>query len=351
MRLAHTHADHPHAAADLDRRRGHRPALLLPPPRRLRDVGCHRQVHLHRRQPTFTNDYLLKYSVLERVEHVEEIEHRDHPRGLQQHDDGRGIEIVSVADIPAGTGLGSSGSFTVGLLRALHAHKREQSPPTRWPKRRAHIEIERLGEPVGKQDQYIAAFGGLTCFDVPPRRRGRRRAARRHRRDAARPRGASPAVLHRILAEPRSILGDQKERSEGDDEAMLAQPRLRQGPRDARSGRRWRPATPRVRRAHARALDAQTEPLEGISQPRDRRVVRSGLANGALGGKLVGAGAGGFLLFYAEDPLGLRRPRCAEGAARDRGSLRPRRLDRDGPRLMPCSASILAGGLGTACAR
>src|SRR5690606_12430293 len=79
-----------------------------------------------------------------------------------------GIEIVSVADIPSGTGLGSSGSFTVGLLLALHAHLRRQVSPGGLAELACHIEIERLGDPVGKQDQYIASFGGLTRFDFRP---------------------------------------------------------------------------------------------------------------------------------------------------------------------------------------
>src|SRR5947209_19486347 len=78
------------------------------------------------------------------------------------------LQITSIADIPAGTGLGSSGSFTTALLKALHALKKNLVHPQELAEQACHIEIDLLGEPVGKQDQYIAAYGGLTCFEFRP---------------------------------------------------------------------------------------------------------------------------------------------------------------------------------------
>ena len=78
------------------------------------------------------------------------------------------LEITSLADIPAGTGLGSSGSFTTALLRALHTLNKELVPRQELAEQACHIEIDLLGEPIGKQDQYIASFGGITCFRFPP---------------------------------------------------------------------------------------------------------------------------------------------------------------------------------------
>src|SRR3954470_18385684 len=114
---------------------------------------------------TFTDDYFIKYSALERVTDVDDIEHPIVREALRLHPVGPAVEVVSLADIPAGTGLGSSGTFTVGLPRALSACKREHVPPGPLPEEACHIEIERLGQPSGKQDQYIAAFGGLTCLE------------------------------------------------------------------------------------------------------------------------------------------------------------------------------------------
>ena len=109
----------------------------------------------------------MKYSAHERVGHIEDIDHalirRSSPvRGYPWYRDRK------VADIPAGTGLGSSGSFTVGLLRAIHAHLHKQRSTRRLADEACHVEIERLADPVGKQDQYSAAFGGLTRFSFHP---------------------------------------------------------------------------------------------------------------------------------------------------------------------------------------
>src|SRR5262249_312556 len=101
-------------------------------------------------------------------EHVETIDQVQHPiirESLKQFDFGPlQIEITTLADIPAGTGLGSSGSFTTALLRALHAHARSIIDPQQLAEQACNIEIDRLAQPIGKQDQYIAALGGITCF-------------------------------------------------------------------------------------------------------------------------------------------------------------------------------------------
>ena len=100
---------------------------------------------------TFTDDYFLKYSALERVDAVEEIQHPIIRHALQLHPVGPGLEIDSVADIPAGTGLGSSGSFTVGLLRALHGFKRRPVTHNDLAEEACHIELDILKQPIGKQ--------------------------------------------------------------------------------------------------------------------------------------------------------------------------------------------------------
>src|SRR6202011_2279632 len=108
-----------------------------------------------------------KYSEHERVPEVDQIQHPIFREALIRVPVGP-VEIVSLADIPAGTGLGSSGTFTVGLLRALYAFKREHVSAHTLAEEACHIELERLGRPGGKQDQYAAAFGGLTCFEFCP---------------------------------------------------------------------------------------------------------------------------------------------------------------------------------------
>src|SRR5260221_6528528 len=114
---------------------------------------------------TFQPEIIIKYSRLERVEAVDQIEHPIIREALKlvgitdPH-----IELTSMADIPGGTGLGSSGSFTTALLKALHAHKKNIIHPAELAEQACEIELDRLKEPIGKQDQYIAAYGGITCF-------------------------------------------------------------------------------------------------------------------------------------------------------------------------------------------
>src|SRR3954470_7163999 len=120
----------------------------------------------------FVEGIFLKYSKLEHVEKLDEVQHPIMREAIQllgfrtpQ------IEITTLADIPAGTGLGSSGSFSTALLKALYAHRRRLLHPNELAELACEIEIDRLREPIGKQDQYIAAYGGITCFTF--RRDGR----------------------------------------------------------------------------------------------------------------------------------------------------------------------------------
>ena len=155
------------------------------------------------------------------------------------------IEITTLADIPAGTGLGSSGSFTTALLKALYAHRRRLLHPSELAELACQIEIDRLGEPIGKQDQYIAAFGGVTCFTFCRDDRVEARAARSADGDALQPRGQPAAVLHRILAErrhdPRRIRSRAREKHDAE---MIAESSLREGAGPPQPGGARAPARP-----------------------------------------------------------------------------------------------------------
>src|SRR5262245_41390902 len=118
-------------------------------------------ITIHR---TFIQDMIIKYSSLERVSRIEDVKHpivREALKlvGVVETN----LEITSMADIPAGSGLGSSGSFTTALLKALHTYRKNLVHPSELAAQACEIEIERLKEPVGKQDQYIASYGGVTC--------------------------------------------------------------------------------------------------------------------------------------------------------------------------------------------
>jgi D-glycero-alpha-D-manno-heptose-7-phosphate kinase len=264
---------------------------------------------------TFTDDYFLKYSALERVSTASEIEHPIIRTVLEEHEIGPALEVVSLADIPAGTGLGSSGAFTVGLLRAVYEWKEVPVTAGELAEEACRVEIELLGRPVGKQDQYIAAFGGLTCFEFQAD--GRVRVS---------PLGVPGSTLaeleERLLMfftgssrRADELLEEQKKRTEAGDEAML------EGLREAeRLGVLTHDALVageidrfgELMHEHWLAKRARSA---GVSSPDVDRWYELGVANGAVGGKLTGAGGGGFLLFLAEDPAALRRALGAEGLA------------------------------------
>jgi D-glycero-alpha-D-manno-heptose-7-phosphate kinase len=261
----------------------------------------------------FSEGYLLKYSSLEHPKTVEEIKHPILREVLKQHSGGGSIEIASLADVPAGTGLGSSGAFTVGLLRALYAYERKHVPAADAAEEACHIEIDRLSQPVGKQDQYIAAFGGLTCFEFNT-----------DGTVEVRPLAISSSTAldleHNLLMfftgysrNASEILQDQQERSVLGDSQMidnlhftkqlgtLAKELLESG----------------KTRCYGELLHTHWEHKRarsnGMSNTRIDHLHEVGMKNGAIGGKLVGAGGGGFLLFYAEDPMRLRRAMAHEG--------------------------------------
>jgi D-glycero-alpha-D-manno-heptose-7-phosphate kinase len=269
---------------------------------------------------TFTDDYFLKYSALERVKRAEEISHPIIRAALGLHPVGPSVEIVSLADIPAGTGLGSSGTFTVGLLRALHAFKREHITPGDLAEEAVHVEIDLLGEPAGKQDQYIAAFGGITCFEFSPS--GEVQVV---------PLSVSTATLHDLeehllmfftgyARDAGTLLTDQRKRSESGDAAMLtALDYVKELGMEIRETLRRGDAPAFGRLMHEHWL-RKRDRSQGMSNEKVDRWYDVAMANGALGGKLVGAGGGGFLLFYAEDQKALRAAMKQEGLAEVRFS-------------------------------
>ena len=258
---------------------------------------------------TFQREFILKYSQLERVEHgVDEIRHpivREAFKLLGM--DPLGLEISSMADIPAGTGLGSSGSFTTALLKILHAHRRHFIPPAELAEQACTIELEKLGEPIGKQDQYIAACGGLSCFTFHP-----------DGSVAVEPLKVSTETYYNLednlclfftgySRSASGILKDQDQRSKAMDQSMIdnlhyvkdlgfrSRAALERGDLDAYGllmHEHWE---------HKRKRSS------GISNERIDAWYELGRAHGALGGKLIGAGGGGFLMFYAVDKIRLRQ--------------------------------------------
>ncbi len=262
----------------------------------------------------FTAEFIVKYSRLERVKTVEEIQHpivREALKlaGLQE----AGLEIASMADIPAGTGLGSSGSFTTALLKALHAHQKNSVAPAQLAEQACEIELDRLREPIGKQDQYIAAYGGITCLKFLP-----------GGKVEAWPLKISEETVHNLednlllfftgySRSASNILKEQDEKSKSADQSMLENLHFVK-----ELGLKSQSALQRGDlREFARFMDAhwqrKKERSGGMTNPQINQWYDLAKANGAIAGKLIGAGGGGFLMFYAEDKPRLRHAMREQG--------------------------------------
>lgn len=265
---------------------------------------------------TFQEDIIIKYSKLERVKTVEQIEHpiiREALKLTKVTDPH--IELTSMADIPSGTGLGSSGSFTTALLKCLHTSRKNIVSPAELARQACEIEIDRLGEPIGKQDQYIAAVGGITVFTF-------------HRNGDVeyRPCVLAEETLYNLednlllfftgySRSASSILQDQHDKSRRHDAAMLDQ--LHQ---TKELGHQSLAALEAGKlEEFARLMDVHWQRKKsrsaGMSNPQINAWYDLAMAHGALGGKLIGAGGGGFLMFYAGDKAKLRQAMQAQGLA------------------------------------
>jgi D-glycero-alpha-D-manno-heptose-7-phosphate kinase len=263
---------------------------------------------------TFQPGLIIKYSKMEQVATVDEVQHpliREALRVAGIADPH--LEITSMADIPAGTGLGSSGSFTTALLKALHAYRKNIVHPQGLAEQACQIEIDRLGEPVGKQDQYIAAYGGLTCFQFLPNGHVE---AFPLKIDAETLYNLEDNLLLFFTGYSRSasaILKDQDNKSRQSDKEMTDNLHFvkelgYQSQEALESGNLSKFGE--LMNVH---WDHKKKRSGGMSNGDIDRWYQLALDNGALGGKLIGAGGGGFLMFYAADKTRLRRALMQEG--------------------------------------
>lgn len=284
-------------------------------------------ITLHR---TFAQELIVKYSKLERVSSVEEIEHPIVREALLMTGvEAPFLEITSMADIPAGTGLGSSGSFTTALLKALHTFNKNLVHPAQLAEQACEIEINRLGEPIGKQDQYIAAYGGITCFNFMP-----------DGRVEAWPLKISEETLYNLednlllfftgysrLAS--SILKEQNTKTLASDQSMVNNLHFVKD-----LGKQSQAALELGDLAEfARLMDVHWQRKKERSGSMSNQNINEwydyAMANGAVGGKLIGAGGGGFLMFYAADKTKLRH------AMREKGLTEVRfKFDFEGTRIV-----------------
>jgi D-glycero-alpha-D-manno-heptose-7-phosphate kinase len=262
----------------------------------------------------FQKRYRMKYSEIEEVDDVSEIRHPILRETLLRHWHGNPLEIASVADVPAGTGLGSSGAYAVCLLKAL-AHARHTSiTPAGLAEAACEIEIDVLGEPVGKQDQYVSAHGGICAYtfhpsgqvDVEPLEL----SEETHRR-------LRDNFLLFYTGDARSasaVLNDQNTRSASGDQAMLDNlHRTKEIGYQSRGLLETGNLIEYAELMHEHWLNKRGR-SPGMANDRIDRLYDVARHNGAVGGKLVGAGGGGFLLVYSAHPEQTREAMSKEGA-------------------------------------
>jgi D-glycero-alpha-D-manno-heptose-7-phosphate kinase len=257
---------------------------------------------------TFQEKIILKYSKMELVDRVQDIQHPIIREALKLVDIGvPHLEINSMSDIPAGTGLGSSGSFTTALLYALHSMKRNIVGRKELAEMACNIEIDILGEPIGKQDQFIASYGGITCFDFE-----------RDDRVGVSPLRIDPMPLHNLednlmlfftkyTRNASEILKDQDSRSKHGDQAMIENLHVvKQLGYESKAALEAGDLHGFAEIMHLH-WEHKKRRTAGMSNGQIDQYYQLARENGALGGKLIGAGGGGFLMFYTEDKTRLRR--------------------------------------------
>jgi D-glycero-alpha-D-manno-heptose-7-phosphate kinase len=249
----------------------------------------------------FDNGVRLSYSVTEEVDSIDKIQHRLARHAMQFLGVGGGIEMTTVADIPSqGTGLGSSSAFAVGLLNVLYAFQGRFAPAARLAKEACHIEIDRMGEPIGKQDQYAAAFGGFQFYEF-------------HSDDTV---TVSPVIMPReaklelqgnlvmfytgVTRSASGILTEQAKAMSSDKSRISGMRRMVELTYDLRDQLRAGNLDSFGETLH-KNWELKKSMAQGVSNAGIDASYEKAMHAGALGGKLLGAGAGGFMVFYAPE--------------------------------------------------
>jgi len=264
-------------------------------------AGINKYMFINLNRPIVDDLVRVKYSKSETVLHRNELQHDLAKEAMMMMEIDKALEIVSMADVPAGTGLGSSSCYAVGLLNGLHTMKREYVTLQTLAEEACNLEINRLGKPIGKQDQYMAAFGGLTVLEIEK----------------------DGNVKVRKAEVPEEIIGDLNRNllmfytnTQRDANEILSE--QSKGAREEKKtvvdnmhfikdlGYRILEAVESGNIADIGLLfDEHWQYKKKISakmsNPHFDKIYEIAKENGALGGKISGAGGGGFFLFYVEE--------------------------------------------------
>ena len=264
-------------------------------------VAIDKYMYLNVNTPIVDDKIRVKYNQSEQVDHVDDVQHTLARESLRYFNVARGIEIVSIADIPAGTGLGSSSAYLVGLLNALHALTQNPVGPERLAEEACRIELDILKKPIGKQAQYMAAVGGLTALDIE--RDGKVQVTRL---------GLDIEILEALennilmfythdMRDATAILSKQDSAAQRNDLTVVSS---LQDIKEIGMEICSTIIAGNLRR-FGELMDVHWQLKkrlsEGITNPQIDSWYELAKRNGAIGGKISGAGGGGFLMFYCED--------------------------------------------------
>ena len=262
----------------------------------------------------FSKGIFLKYSDLERVSSIADVRHpiiRESLSSLCANENQ--IEIVTLADIPSGTGLGSSGSFTTALCKALCVHNHGHISTEELAELSCDIEINKLNEPIGKQDQYIAAYGGICSFEFKKSGKVKVSSLNLKKQTVYELEDNLLLFFTGFTRQAGAILKDQKSKTQTENQAMLEN--LHHTKRIGIESKKAIENGDLLKFGHL--LDVHWKHKRARSRGMSNSKIDSwyeiATSNGALGGKLVGAGGGGFLMFFAEDPMKLRSAMAEQG--------------------------------------
>jgi len=278
-------------------------------------TAINKYVYIYVNRPAADDLLRIKYSRYEEVTNVGDIQHDLVRPALSVLNLNSSLEIVSMADVPTGTGLGSSGSYLVALLTALYAFKRDRVPVQALAEQACYIEIELAGHPVGKHDQYLAAFGGITCLDIKPDGKVHVSPLDISVSAVDELRNCILLFYTGITRLSRDILEDQDQDTQSGDTTVVD------------SLHRTKDLGYRIKEALEQAdlerfgllLNEHWQNKKcrsgKISNPNIDRWYDIAKANGALGGKIIGAGGGGFLMLYCPNSAKpkVRQALAAEG--------------------------------------
>jgi D-glycero-alpha-D-manno-heptose-7-phosphate kinase len=264
-------------------------------------VAIDKYMFLSVNTPILDDKIRVRYSTSEMVDHVDKVQHTLAREALRYFGIPNGLEIVSIADIPAGTGLGSSSSYLVGLLNALHVLLQDQASPQKLAEEACYLELDVLQKPIGKQDQYMAAFGGLTILEIA--RDGKVKVSHLNLGvDLVEALEQNIILFYtHDIRDATTILQKQDAATRRNDQTVVSSLREIKD-----IGTEICSAITRGNlRRFGELMDIHWESKKrlskGITNPQIDAWYDLAKSNGAVGGKISGAGGGGFLMFYCEE--------------------------------------------------